>query len=139
MTEWEARYKSVVALVEPKHVEAAEKIVKAAHGMACSTRMSLGEALYALLTTANRMKLAEVKIKMPSPNVVGGGPLDGQYREPGIKDGIVVYVRGEEVKGVHRWNRYQWIEERLQWVRIPWIDEQTPQSIEPVVEDERNS
>ena len=56
MTEWEAKYKSIVSLVEPKHVEAAKKIVELANIMSITTIYPLSSCIEIILHTAITLK-----------------------------------------------------------------------------------
>ena len=55
---WKARYDSVVHLVEAKHVEAAEQIVRSAVMIAASTVQPFGEVVRHLTDTAIKFREA---------------------------------------------------------------------------------
>ena len=59
MNEWKAKYNSLTGLVEPRHVAAAEQIVKSAICLSASSTQPLGDVLDAIFTTAQRLKNAE--------------------------------------------------------------------------------
>lgn len=59
MTEWEAKYKSVVSLVEPKHVEAAKKIVELASIMSMTTIHPFSSCIEMILHTSITLKQQE--------------------------------------------------------------------------------
>lgn len=54
MNHWEARYRSIASMVDSKHVEAAEKLVRAAEELGRTTRMSTFEALDCMVYAANQ-------------------------------------------------------------------------------------
>ena len=58
---WKAKYESVVSLVEPQHVEAAEMICKAAMELSHTSSLSFTEAVENLVYVAKKLKNEDVK------------------------------------------------------------------------------
>ena len=59
--EWEAKYRALVHRMEPKHVEAAEKLVRKSFEVAAATRGSPQEVIQMMVWTAEKLKVMEEK------------------------------------------------------------------------------
>lgn len=75
---WEARYKSVVALVEPRHVEAAERVVNAALEMSRANAEPFVEVVAQVMHVASRFKTDETLPPSVVQAIQRGGNNEGR-------------------------------------------------------------